>query len=459
MRPLRITLLFSILLCASAAAQQESYDRIVVDHHRIYTDLTDMEGGTLHGRADLQVRSRAKKTPVITLNLLGMEVDSVFVGESRVPDGDVSYDGSVLDIRLKRPLKQNDAPVDLSVFYHGTTVARPFGGFSWFPDEKMAYSMGVSLTDIPHSFAKSWYPAVDDFRAKSTYEMTYRVPAGLTAVGNGLLRRYDVLPDGSCEWTWEMRQTIPDYLVNVAVGDYRLVHYNYVSTTSARVPVDIYVTPDEYFEAREAYSIIPAVMRILENRFGPYRFDRVGFVSVNVRGGAMEHATNISMPRRPLPTASYREMAIHELIHSWFGNLVTCETAGDMWLNEGITSYVVEVVLEDLVSEGLSAPEALEKYSRGVDRSAMSVPKGSPRYHPLANTPEDDTFGALVYKKGAWVMRQLRAFLGDEAFFSAMKQYVADYSFDNVTTEEFKASMESYTGVDLTAFFTEHIYN
>ena len=458
MRQFCMILLLSLLSLA-LSAQQTSYDRIAVDRHEIYVDLTDLAGGTLRGRADLLVRSRAAKTSVVTLNLLGMEVDSVLVGGKLLDGNSVSYNGSVLDIRLERPLKAAAAPVPVTIVYHGKTVSRRFGGFSWYPEQGMAHNMGVSINDIPHSFSKSWYPAVDDFRAKSTYVMTYRVPVGLTAVGNGVLRRYDVLPDGSCEWTWEICQPVPDYLVNVAVGDYRLVHYNYDSISSGGVPIDIYVTPDEYWEAEKAYSIIPAVLRSLENRFGAYAFDRVGFVSVNTTGGAMEHATNISMPRRPLPTDGYRELAIHELIHSWFGNFVTCETPGDMWLNEGITSYVVEVVLEDLVAQGISSQTALDGYRKGVDKAAMSIPKDSPRYHPLAGTPEDDTYGTLVYKKGAWVTRQLRTLLGDEAFFRAMKQYVSEYAFGNATTEEFKSSVEKSTGVDLTAFFKEHIYN
>lgn len=446
------------LFLADAHAQEGPYEQISVDHHRISLDIRDFENGIIRGHAELDVRSKQKKARSLSLNLLNMEVDSVWAGGRLLPASSYSYDGAVLEIDLPKTLKKRKART-IGVAYHGKPVSRRFGGFSWFPEQKMAHNMGVSINDVPHSYAKSWYPAVDDFRAKSTYEMSYRVPEGLMAVGNGTLTGHSVLADGSGVWTWTLAQEVPDYLINVAVGDYKLVHFDHRSINGKTIPVDIYVTPDEYEEAVEAFSVIPAVMHSVESHFGAYAFDRAGFVTVNTTGGAMEHVTNISMPRRPRATDSYRELAIHELIHSWFGNLVTCETPGDMWLNEGITSYVVEVVLEDLINEGLAKEEQLSKYQRDLDRAAMSIAKDNPRYHPLAGTPESDTYGTLVYKKGAWVTRKLRQMLGDELFFKGMHQYVKEFSFDNATTEEFKASMEKSTGVDLTSFFEENIYN
>lgn len=446
------------LFCTNVHAQESIYEKIAIDHHRISIDITDFENGILRGHADLDVRSRQKKERTMSLNLLNMEVDSVWAGGKLLPSSSFTYDGSVLEISLPKALKSRKA-MSIGIAYHGKPLSRRFGGFSWYPEQKMAHNMGVSINDVPHSYAKSWYPSVDDFRAKSSYEMSYRVPDGLMAVGNGLMTDFKDLPDDSCVWTWTLSQAVPDYLINVAVGDYKLVHFDHHSINGKTIPVDIYVTPDEYEEAVESFSIIPAVLASVESHFGAYAFDRAGFVTVNTTGGAMEHVTNISMPRRPRATDSYRELAIHELIHSWFGNLVTCETPGDMWLNEGITSYVVEVVLEDLIRDGILKAEQLSKYQRDLDRAAMSIAKDNPRYHPLADTPENDTYGTLVYKKGAWVTRQLRQFLGDELFFKGMHQYVKEFSFDNATTEEFKASMERSTGKDLTAFFEEHIYN
>lgn len=130
-----------------------------------------------------------------------------------------------------------------------------------------------------------------------------------------------------------------------------------------------------------------------------------------------------------------------------------------MWLNEGITSYMVEVVLEDFVKWGLAEESQLDAYRNSIDRSARSIQKGDRRYHPLAGTPESDTYGMQVYKRGAYVTRQLRQYLGDEMFFEGMREYVRQFHFKNATTEDFKRSLEETAGKDLTSFFDEHIYN
>lgn len=454
----------SMLLCAlaclpEAAAQSKGIaDSMEVLHHSIWMDLTDFEGQQIKGKAALQVRSKVKGNRNMALNLLQLEVDTVWVDGKQLPQQNWKYDGAQVRIDLKKKMKRNGKGNSVTIAYHGKPQGRRFGGFTWFPEQKMAHNMGVSINDVPHSYAKAWYPAVDEFTAKSTYDFTYIVPDGMTAVGNGTLVSFTDLPGPTSEWKWSLAQKVPDYLVNVAVGSYKNLHYEYANA-ARRIPIDIYVTEDEYEGAQKTFDIIPAVMRSLESRFGPYAFDRVGYVTVNTTGGAMEHVTNISMPRRPQPTYDYREMAIHELIHSWFGNLVTCENAGDMWLNEGMTSYVVEVVLEDLISEGLLPEEELPAYQKSVDRAVQRIPKDSPRYHALAGMPESDTYGTLVYQKGAWVMRQLRAHLGDQAFFKGMREYVDKFAFGNATTLDFKKSMEKSTGVNLDGFFDEHIYN
>ncbi len=449
-----MTAAMMLLASLAAFAQADSYSKVSVTHHTIRMDLSDFEGHQIRGNAELQVKSKEKKLKAVPLNLLQMTVDSVFVNGK---ESSSEYDGEVLSVNLPKKLGRG-REASIRVVYHGEPVSRRFGGFSWFSEQRMAHNMGVSINDIPHSYAKAWYPAVDDFRARSTYDLIITTPSDLTAVGNGLLQNEPVVSGSSKTWHWTMSKPIPDYLGSVAVGPYITYETSYTNG-SRELPVVAYVTKDEYEGAAACYGIMPAVLKALENRFGEYPFDRVGYVSVNSPGGAMEHASNISMPRKPSALASYQEMAIHELIHSWFGNLVTCLTPGDMWLNEGITTYVVEVVLEDLAAEGLIPDDQVQNYRKTLDRIAGMIPKDNPRYHALAGTPETDTYGSIVYYKGGWVMRQLRHKLGDEIFFKAMKQYVKEFSWSNASTEDFKASLEASTGTDLTEFFNEYVYS
>lgn len=447
--------LFAVLLMTTALRGQETsiYDALDVKHHSLEMDLTDFQGKNIYGKDRITLSAKKKRLASISLNLLHLQVDSVWMGRKLIPSDKVQYNDTVLTVLLDKALKRGK-DVNVTISYHGVPCSRSFGGFTWYEDQRMAHNMGVSINDIPHSFSKAWYPAVDDFRSKATYDFTYTVPEDLVAVGNGLLAEETLLSDGTRQFKWVIDDPVPDYLVNVAVGPYVKI-----SMSEGNLPIEVYVTPEEYQSAKEAFSVIPAAVRSMQLHFGPCAFDRVGFVTVNSPSGAMEHATNISIGRNPKPSHPYQETAIHELIHYWFGDDVTCTTAGDMWLNEGITSYMVEVVLEDFVKWGLAEESQLDAYRNSIDRSARSIQKGDRRYHPLAGTPESDTYGMQVYKRGAYVTRQLRQYLGDEMFFEGMREYVRQFHFKNATTEDFKRSLEETTGKDLTSFFDEHIYN
>lgn len=426
------------------------YDTIQVNHHDLHVDVRDFKGKVLHGKAVLQVECKMDGIGYIPLQLLNMQVDSIWVNGLPVNTG-VQYNDALLRIPVPYLMSKGDK-TEVAVAYHGVPLERRFGGFTWREKDRMAHNMGVSINDIPHSYGKSWYPAVDDFRAKSLYDLYIRTDGDLKGIGNGLLQESEKEEDGSIVWHWKLNQRVPDYLVNVAVGDYRQIHMEHRQAGRV-VPVDVYVLPQEYEEGKQAYAILPDVLKVLDEKFGAFNFDRVGFVSVNTSGGAMEHATNISMPRNPKPTASYQELFIHELIHSWFGNRVTCQTAEDMWLNEGMTTWAVEVVLEELFGK-----DQLHAYRQSTQNTALMAAAREGGYRSLSAMPQEYTYSSTVYQKGAWVMRTLRNYLGDDLFFKGMRQYVQDFTFSTATTDDFQRTMERVTGKDLSAFFKNLIH-
>ena len=144
----------------------------------------------------------------------------------------------------------------------------------------------------------------------------------------------------------------------------------------------------------------------------------------------MEHVGNISMPMNPQPTLDYQLYIIHELIHGWFGNKVTCATAGDMWLNEGITTFCQELVFQDLFSQQ-EAKNDSEGNLLFVLSSSLNYDGG---YYPLQGMPQEHTYGIATYYKGAAVMHTLRYYLGDDLLIPALKDYIDTFAFRHVKT-------------------------
>lgn len=441
-------LLFWILLGSftlQAANEYFIYDTMQVIHNSLHIDVLQQKDKILHGKADITIRSKQDVLQYAPFLLLKMQIDSVRVDGHPVTA--YQYNDTLLRVPLASGLKKGDE-TRISIAYHGTPECSVFGGMMFSDHLEMVHNMGVSIEDIPHSFGRSWFPATDDFRSRSTFDLYIRAEQGKKAVASGLLK--DTLPgsDGMTIWHWRVDQPIPDYLVSLAVAPYEQIHFDYLQDNRT-LPIDIYILPGEKETAEQTYRIVPKILEIMEKHFGEYPFDRVGYVSVNSPHGAMEHVANISMPKDPIASVDYQTTVIHELIHAWFGNRVTCATAQDMWLNEGITSFFTEIVLSDIFSPEIAARETRVNHQIAVVRA----PQQDQTYYALSQVPQAFTYHSTVYCKGAAVMRTLYNYLGEEVLFPALKKYLETYTFRAVTTSEFQAFLSAETGVDLNDFF------
>lgn len=447
MKTVKIILLICIWVGQSVVARSEYqiYDTIQVNHHSLHFDIRNFDKQILYGKADISIQSKIDGLKSVPLLLQQMQIDSISINGSSITG--YQYNDTLLHIPLTSTINKGDQTL-VTIAYHGKPVASTFGGFLFNDSLRMAHNMGASINDIPHSYARGWFPAVDDFRSRSTFDLYFKVDNDLKAIGSGILK--DTIPndDGTTTWHWAVNQPIPEYLVNVAVGDYRKIELEHQQSKKV-LPIDIYVLPGEEEKAKEAYAIVPKILECMEKHFGEYAFDRVGYVSVNSPGGAMEHVGNISMPMNPNPSLGYQLLIIHELIHGWFGNKVTCATAGDMWLNEGITTFCPEIVLSELFPS-----EHAGKYA---DNNLLAIlfagEKYDGGYYPLQGMPENKTYGITTYNKGGAVMHSLRHYLGEEVLYPALKAYVDTFAFRHATTDDFKNFIADYSGKNLDDFF------
>ena len=221
------------------------------------------------------------------------------------------------------------------------------------------------------------------------------------------------------------------------------------------IPIQIYVSPADTNKTKASFINLKKALRIFENDFGPYEWERVGYVGVPFLYGAMEHATNIAYPLAFVTgTLDYETLFAHELSHHWFGDLVTCSSAEDIWLNEGLACYC-----ESVFTEGLYGKVSFKNYQRNTHKTALQsaylLDKG---YRALYGIPAEYTYGTTVYDKGADVVHTLRNYLGDSLFFKTVKAYMKQYAFQNVTTSDFENYISAKTSVNLTDFFNTWVY-
>lgn len=443
----RTTTILSLLLLAmlSGFAQQRT-DSVHVAHYDLHLSVVDFTNHVIEGYTDITVVSKVGNLSQLRLDLMALTTDSVFVNQTPA-----AFTHTGQSLRVALPTMQAGDTASVRVHYHGTPAHDGyFGGFYY--SGEYAYNVGVALSDIPHAYGRCWFPCMDEFTDKSSYSFHIRTQNGKRAICNGLLTDSLTLADNTRIWSWQLDEPVPTYLVNLAVGNY-LCYADTFQGVEKVIPIEIYAAPNIYPNIPASFIHLKPVLRKYEEFFGPYRWPRVGYVCVAMTGGAMEHATNISLPNAAVNgTLAYEGTIMHELFHHWFGDLITCERPEEMWINEGFADYS-----EALVQEWLY--DNYDEHIRDLHATTLqTLAKQDEGLYPLDNVPQDHTYGMHSYQKGGLVIHTLRNYMGDSLFFSSLRQLLDHFAYQNVNSEEFFTYLSQVSGMNLMDFYEDWIH-
>ena len=409
---------------------------------------------TIRGSAVIQIVPDADSINTVSLDLLKMVIDSVKLG-GYTQSLQYAYNDTVLSVNLPSYYSNQDTLL-LTVWYHGKPVIDPSGWGGFYFSGNIAYNLGVGFEDIPHSYGRVWFPCVDNFNVKSLYEFNIRVQDDDVAVCNGLLEDIDSTTyAGERVYKWVLHQPIPSYLASVAVGPY-VAYTDTFNGQNGVKPILIY-TPQTYAsKVAGSFSNLKNILNGFEQYFGPYMWDRVGYVAVPFNSGAMEHATNIAYPQVCIDgTHTYESLYAHELSHHWFGDLITTPSSYEMWINEGWATFA-----ESFFNEFLYGTDAYIKYINNVHAKALkdgAYDDGG--WFSLDSVPLNVTYGTTSYNKGASVVHTLRYYMGDDKFFPAVRQMLSEHAWENVSSIQLRDYLSQYSGIDLTDFFDAWVFS
>jgi hypothetical protein len=437
---LAILLLFNSAIYADA--RKDSFD---VQHYSIQLSIRQLSAKQIRGFTEITIVSRMSGLSKVRLDLLGMNVTAITQNDSLLT---FQRNAEQLFVDLRKAVDVNDSFV-LKVHYAGQPQTDPkWGGF--FFSGNYAYNMGVGMGSVPHTYGRCWFPCVDNFTDRATYTFRMTTDTGFTAVCGGLLLAETKSGD-STTWNWELNQTIPTYLASVAVGK-----YVFVKNTYKGIPVWLAVQAADTANLKSSFAPLFDALDCFETRFGPYLFDRVGFVGVPFNAGAMEHATNIAYPLYAINgTLANETLLAHELSHHWWGNLVTCSESKDMWMNEGWASFCEAVYLECRYGKQ-AYDENIRSKCNDVNLNAARQDDG---WLPVSGVGFSTTYGRHVYTKGALVAHNLRQTMGDSAFFAACRSYLNTYRFSDANSDMLKNEFQRFTPYPLSSFFESLVYD
>lgn len=440
-----------LLVLVFLGLTQLSAQTFDVVNYNINLKIPNTYNRYIEGYTAIEFKSLENDLSEIDLMLQFLTVDSIQILGVNQAFTHLERD---LNITLVNPL-QNDETAEVYVYYHGTAETDADGWGGYYSNSGYVFNMGVSMSSDPHNYGRAWYPCVDNFTDKATYEYHMTCDDSKTAVCGGTLQSEIDNEDGTKTYFWLLNKDISTYLSSMAVGNYE-VYRDTLDGLQGEIPVSIYARSSEIANVAGSFTHLDEIVDIYENRFGAYRWSRIGYVGVPFNGGAMEHAENIAYPNSSINgNLASETLYAHELAHSWFGNLTTCSTAGDMWINEGWASYC-----EAIFTEGLYGTEAFKTYNR--DRHINNIQKlhfNEGGFLALYDMPTDLTYGSHIYKKGADVAHSLRGHLGDDVFFSSITAFLNAYEYQSVNSYEFRDFLTANTPYDLEGFFDAWVFD
>lgn len=419
---------------------------INIHNYKIDLDISNFATKQLSGNTQVSFIPLVAGVNSIALDLLVLNVDSVKLFDTTTLN--FTHNDTVILIDFPSNLTKNSS-YRMKVYYHGAPIqmSGDWGGFFW--NNTYAFNIGVSFTEDIHNYGKAWFPCFDNFTERSTYDFIIKTRGDHKAFCNGLLQNEIDNIDGTKTWVWKLNQEIPTYLANVAVANYATVNQVYHKAAGGIVPIQLGAKASDTTNLKNSFVHLNDALHSFETRFGPYRFDRVGYVVTSFNAGAMEHATNITYMASAVDgTTDWETLMAHELSHHWFGNNTTCETASDMWLNEGWASYAEAIFMESVYGSN-----AFKDYNRQNHDDVLRMLHINEGYLPVSGVASNQTYSSTVYDKGADMAHTLRGILGDQIFFEGMKAFQEQYKFKDISTDKLNDFLSNYSSLNLTSFF------
>ncbi len=394
-------------------------------------DLTwSPDTGRLHGSERLVFRA-ARETPRFGLDL----ADHLRVRTVRVDGVPASYTQQRSDLLVDFPIQRDSRHV-IELVYAGRPrpVAAPsqrsdFDTIGWHTDR----DSGESWTMQEPFGAHTWYAVNDHPSDKALYDFALRVPPPFVGVANGVRTEGPDTEDSGTDaaaaegiHTFHLADPVAAYLVTVAFGDFERTDLR----SDSGVPITLWTPSDDPTAVRDLSEIVPLVAWA-EDWLGPYPWPTLGLVMVD-SASAMETQTLITLGN----TARMRSQSVllHELIHQWYGDLLTPADWRDVWLNEGLTTYLQANY--DAEAAGETLDSRMEEWAVEMDQ-AMRKRDGPPgAYDP-------DRFAAgNVYFCVALMWHEIRHIVGEDAFARMVRDWPRSEADGSSTREEFFAFVQ-----------------
>lgn len=407
-----------------------------VDHYTLTLTWTPSDG-SISGQTRVEATA-TQNLSRFNLDLAGLEVTGVLVNDLTTAFNRVERE---LEITPAHVIPRG-ARFSAVVAYHG--VPQPVSdGTDLIDVGWRTNGRGAFVVSEPTG-AETFFPVNDHPSDKATYVLEITAPADQSVAASGLLVDVRDRGDGTKTWTYDARDPMASYLLQIAIGDFVLIDGGNVGAVTIRHAVHRpLVRAVEAVTARTADMI-----DVLDDIYGPFPFESYGVLVVDAPLGFALETQTLTIVGSDIAHAGGDAdlILLHELSHQWVGDAVSPSTWKDIWLSEGLATY----------------SEWLWTERTGGRSAATSARNAAHSKADLAQPPGDPGSGELftrsVYLRGGMTLQALRETIGDPAFFTVLRTWVDDHRGGSASTADFIALAERISGQQLDNLFLAWLY-
>ncbi|PKH52092.1 peptidase M1 [Tenacibaculum sp. Bg11-29] len=436
-------------------------------HDLIHTKLKvdfNFKEKELNGEEWLTIKPHFYETDKLTLDAKAMLIHKVTMNKQTLA---YNYDDFKLIIDLPRAYKRTE---EFTIYIKYT--ARPEKvkqkGSAAITSAKGLYFINPTgldknkptqvWTQGETEASSCWFPTIDSPNQKTSQELYITVPNKYVTLSNGKLEKQINNTNGTRTDFWNFKKKHAPYLFFMGIGEYEIIKDSYKN-----IPVDYYVEKKYAPYAKEIFGKTPEILGFFSKITGiEYPWNKYAqIVGRDYVSGAMENTTAVihgekayQMPGQLIDENIQENTIAHEAFHHWFGDLVTAESWSNLTVNESFANYSeylwreYKYGKEDADAHLLKATEGY-KNGQNFDKHLVRF-----NYHD-----KEDMFDAVSYNKGGAILHMLRNYLGNEAFYAGMNNYLTTHKYSTGEAHQLRLAFEEVSGKDLNWFFNQWYFN
>jgi aminopeptidase N len=316
-------------------------------------------------------------------------------------------------------------------------------------------------TQFETADAKRMFTCFDQPDLKAVYRLTVTAPESWKVISCAPIASSEpVGSDGAVRHVFEPTERMSTYVVALVAGPYAEWRDEYRDEHKT-IPLGLYCRASlaEHMDSERLFTETKQGFDFYHRSFGvtyPFaKYDQCFVPEFNA--GAMENAGCVTFLedyvfRSRVTRYAYErrcETVLHEMAHMWFGDLVTMRWWDDLWLNESFATFA-SVLAQAKATEYAHAWTSFAT----IEKSWAYRQDQLPSTHPVAaDIPDlqavEVNFDGITYAKGASVLKQLVAYVGEKNFLSGLRMYFAKHAWGNATLGDLLSALEEASGRDL----------